>query len=362
MQSTLIRPARVLAYSASASVVCCYASYRLHDTRDLSEKETDGANHILAQLVPQHSVSTSHEHKNEGTRSQQHLSNLNQYGVSVVKETLSPAQVAKWNAITNEAFSNTNNNIVWNSGRAHYSITKRTTLFSEMARVGESDCNRNKEQDAAPVSSSLGTKLSYLWKRERSRSETKTIPQQTKAVALQDIVKSYFEQHKIERYELTDVQFLNAYPESTNQIWHRDNTCCGLTAIVALKDIRSNGPTELLACTHQNDFSLWKALYNAVLKSNDATLFSLGQPLLGVLDAGDAIVYDARIFHRGRGYRQSNASAQDRPVLVLRWDAANTPPPGAGLIKTTANTYEGCFLYAALSAVQYAKGKTKTVN
>jgi len=72
-----------------------------------------------------------------------------------------------------------------------------------------------------------------------------------------------------------------------------------------------------------------------------------------VIDAGDAILYDARIFHRGRGYRKSNRkSGEDRPVLVLRWDAAKTPPPGSGLIKTTASTYIGCFLYAALSAVQ----------
>ena len=355
MQSSLIiRPARAL---ASASVACCYAAYRLHDRRDLSNKEMEDAYHILAQLVPQRSVSRSQECKNEEPCSQ-HLSNLNQYGVSIVKETLSPAQIAQWNTTTNEAFANTSNNIVWNSGRAHYSISKRTSpsLFSEMARIGRSSCSKNDDQDAAAAASS-GRGI-YFWKREKPKSNTQTLPHQTEAATLQDIVKSYFKQHKIERYELTDVQFLNAYPESTNQIWHRDNTCCGLTAIVALNDVRSNGPTELLACTHQKDFSLWKALHNAVFESNNAAPFSLGQPLLGVLDAGDAILYDARIFHRGRGYRESSDSGHDRPVLVLRWDAANTPPPGAGLIKTTANTYVGCFLYAALSAVQKFRSKT----
>jgi len=356
MTSKLIRPTRALTYSASASLACCYAAYRLHDRRDLSEKEADDAHHSLAIFSPQKSTSASQN--DETTPSQHHLSNLNQYGVSVVKETLTPAQVAKWYTTTNEAFENASNNIVWNSGRAHFSISKRTSLFSKMAKIGESSCSRNNnDQDGETASASSDRRLGYFWQRKQPTDNSQTISQQTEVTSLQDIVKSYFKQHKIERYELTDVQFLNAYPESTNQIWHRDNTCCGLTAIVALKDVRSNGPTELLTGTHKQDFSLWEAFQNAVFEEDDAARFSLGQPLLGVIDAGDAILYDARIFHRGRGYRKSSESDQNRPVLVLRWDAANTPPPGAGLIKTTANTYTGCFLYAALSAIQKFNSK-----
>lgn len=172
-------------------------------------------------------------------------------------------------------------------------------------------------------------------------------------VSLQDIVKLYFEQHNIERYELTDVQLLNAYPDSTNQIWHRDNTCCGLTAIVALKDVRSNGPTELLIGTHRKDFSLWNVFRSAIFESSSNKDLQCGQPLLGCINSGDAILYDARVFHRGRGYKKGDRQSddQDRPVLVLRWDSTRTPPPGAGLIKTTATIYYGCFLYAALSVV-----------
>eukprot|EP01082_Thalassiosira_pseudonana_P015624 g14411.t1 g14411 contig9:1780315-1780638(+) len=39
---------------------------------------------------------------------------------------------------------------------------------------------------------------------------------------------------------------------------------------------------------------------------------------------------------------------KDRPVLVLRWDATLTPPPGAGIITTTATKYVGSMLYATL--------------
>lgn len=347
MMTRLVKPARALAYSASVSLACCYVAYRSHDRRDLSETEAEDAYQVLAKLFPQRSV-VYDNYDNEGTCSQ-YLSNLDQYGVSVVRKTLTPAQVEKWNTTTNEAFENTRNNIVWNSGRAHYSISKRASLFSEMARIGGNNCSKNNSQDDETASASTGGILKYIWNRKQPLDNAQTMSQHTEVV-LQDIVESYFTQHNIERYELTDVQFLNAYPKSTNQIWHRDNTCCGLTAIVALKDVRSNGPTELLTGSHKNDFSLWKALQNALFEGNDAGRFTLGQPLLGVIDAGDAILYDARIFHRGRGYIKSNE--RDRPVLVLRWDAASTPPPGAGLIKTTANTYIGCFLYAALSLVQ----------
>jgi len=340
MASRIFKPDRALTFAAPASLACSYAVYRLHDRRDLSEKEAEDARNIIAELSPQLSGSTV----------QQYQHDLTEFGACVVK-TLSPAQVAKWNTTANEAFANSNNNIVWNSGRAHCSISKRTSLFSEMARIGESNHNSN-DKDVETAFASPGRRYGIFWRR-KPIDNTQTTSEQYDVVSLQDIVKSYFAKHKIERYELTDVQFLNAYPDSTNQIWHRDNTCCGLTAIVALKDVRSNGPTELLIGTHRSDFSLWKVFHNAVFESKETAGLSLGRPLLGVIDAGDAILYDARIFHRGRGYRKCDReSDKDRPVLVLRWDAANTPPPGAGLIKTTANTYIGCFLYAALSAVE----------
>ncbi|KAL7431737.1 hypothetical protein ACHAXM_005985 [Skeletonema potamos] len=345
----IFKPAKALAFASSALLACSYVAYRLHDRRDLSEKEVEDARHILAELFPKLSGSTVQQHHSDTA---QHLSNLDEYGVSVVKETLTTAQVACWNTTTSEVCAKSNNNIVWNSGRAHCSVSKRTSLFSEMARIGENNHSGYNDQDVEIASASSGRRCGIFWRRKPIDS-TQTISEQNDVVSLQGIVKSYFIQHKIERYELTDVQFLNAYPNSTNQIWHRDNTCCGLTAIVALKDVRSNGPTELLIGTHKRDFSLREVFHNAVIQPKEAARLSMGRPLLGVIDAGDAILYDARIFHRGRGYRKSNRkSGEDRPVLVLRWDAAKTPPPGSGLIKTTASTYIGCFLYAALSAVQ----------
>lgn len=368
--SKIFKPAAAttaLPYAASASVAISYAAYRLHDRRDLSAKEAEAAHRVLAAISPNGSTA-------------QHLSNLDKFGASVIKETLSPAMVAKWNTRTKEAFAkNANNNIAWNSGRAHFSISKRSqhekekqsNLFEEMAKIGSSHDNNSTSVAAAAAAadqgfigapsaaaSSSGSKIFgiFLRKNKQIIDNSQTIScqkEEEESPLLQDIVKSYFEQHKIKRYELTDVQFLNAYPDSTNQVWHRDNTCCGLTVIVALKNVRSNGPTELLAGSHRRDFSLWNVFRSAFFESNEALAVQPGQPLLGCLNSGDAILYDARTFHRGRGYSKSSIreSDLDRPVLVLRWDAPNTPPPGAGLIKTTANAVTGCFLYAALSVI-----------
>ena len=133
--SKIFKPAAAttaLPYAASASVAISYAAYRLHDRRDLSAKEAEAAHRVLAAISPNGSTA-------------QHLSNLDKFGASVIKETLSPAMVAKWNTRTKEAFAkNANNNIAWNSGRAHFSISKRSqhekekqsNLFEEMAKIG----------------------------------------------------------------------------------------------------------------------------------------------------------------------------------------------------------------------------------
>jgi len=285
---------------------------------------------------------------------------------------------------------------VWNSGRAHCCISKRSSDYLDMTRIGSSINNNNNNNcdDDDDNDDGVNRKKTnyYSWfgpfRRKNSNSlSTKATPTTTTtSSSLQDVVKSYFTQHGITRYELTDLQYLNAIPNSscTNQIWHRDNKFRGLTAIVALRDVRSNGPTELILGSHRPDFTLWERVWDGLFPKegdrrinsdddSDDSFFSHQPLLLGCIDAGDTILYDARILHRGRGNNDNSnnntnntllndgsnldddegeRSSNDRPVLVLRWDAARTPPPGAGLIVTTANIYVGSMMYAALFAMQ----------
>lgn len=340
------------------SSIFCYVAYRSHDIRVLTTDEVDAAKHVVAQLTPSSgsSVQTSRAH---------HLDNLNKLGLTVVNDILSTAQLKEWNTKTKEAFQNADrkHNIVWNSGRSHCSVSKRSWYYNDFARIGsEVDDNNTANDDDTKQYPTRNTRWITKWFKRNDASERHPSSTQTTSlpVTLQQIVDSYFQKHNISRYELTDVQFLNAHPnKSTNQIWHRDNKFRGLTAIVALKDVRDNGPTELILGSHLADYSLMSS-YGILFRSylplfmrdspsvEEATLPT--KPLLACIDAGDAVLYDARIFHRGRGNNcvSQDSENRDRPVLVLRWDAARTPPPGAGLILTTANIYWGKVLYAAL--------------
>mmetsp|Transcript_21809 Transcript_21809/g.28205 ORF Transcript_21809/g.28205 Transcript_21809/m.28205 type:complete len:241 (-) Transcript_21809:150-872(-) len=213
------------------------------------------------------------------------------------------------------------------------------------------------------------------------------------------VAKHFFQTRGITNYRLTQLQFLNTFPGSGNQIWHVDNTSAGLTAIVSLGNVRANGPTELLLESHKqkNPFHFARSSFfdwinhqyilknknsnddDAPQKRNITTTTLSSQPLLACLDAGDAILYDSRLLHRGRGYSNNNQepsaievnssdgssdsngmvgndvkNSQEmmdrRPVLALRWDAVETPPPGGGILVTTTNRYIGAWFYAVLWA------------
>jgi ectoine hydroxylase-related dioxygenase (phytanoyl-CoA dioxygenase family) len=321
-----------------------YVAYRTHDRRILTNDEVTAARQVLAQITPQ----SKHSTPPELSQRQQHLSNLKEMGVSVIKHVLSQSQLHDWNAKTKAVFENTdgrNYNIVWNNGRAHFCVSKRSAYYEDMTRIG-GEVNAN---ETTTERNALNQSTFFRWWLERlhlkknvqvsEHNDSNKHTDSSSPVSLQEVVTSHFQHHNIPRYELTDVQFLNAYPnKSTNQIWHFDNKFKGLTAIVALKDIRGNGPTELILGSHCPDYSL-RCRYWAFLKryapflqaseseENDEDETILIKPLLACIDAGDAVLYDARIFHRGRGNTSFVQDYDnDRPVLVLRWDASRTPP------------------------------------
>lgn len=398
----------VIATTVLAASSYSFVEYRAHDERAISTEEVSCSRGAIAYYITPSALTSrpisptttvgavAITPQTDDALASQHLQNLTNYGTTVIASTLSPPQLVEWNRITKKQFDDGggNSNIVWQSGRAHCHISKNSIHYNKMTRVGCNTCD--------DVSSSVEDKHSSwrwgdLWRRRRRPRKNHTMSRNDEAIDdesllaspsppppiyLHDIVQAYFQQHGIQRYMLTDIQFLNAYPQSTNQIWHRDNTRRGLTAIVSLCNIRDNGPTELILGSHQSNFSVWSEwrkviqkylIGNASIKErcddNDIKFVESEQPplvLLGCIDAGDALLYDARIFHRGRGYENAKSLdgeegttngkndvdvLVDRPVLVLRWDAANTPPPGAGIIVTSVNAYVGSMMYASLSVL-----------
>jgi len=356
----------VLATTALVGSSYFYVSYRSHDRRALSDDETAHARQALAHITPSPTPSASASFTTHARDAlvASHAHNLNKFGATVVKATLSPGQLVEWKTKSKKEFDG-GRNIVWNSGRAHCSISHRSVHYSQLIRVF-SDCDNDVCGSNNGDKGDESTNSSWLegfWPRRRGRRDKTTVNAETlPLVSLQHIVQSYFKQHGIERYTITQLQFLNAFPKSSNQIWHRDNKFRGLTAIVALQDIRGNGPTELILGSHHQNFSLLPQCWNIIqncLPANFKRRDMYGDDsfselsLLGCIDAGDAILYDARIFHRGRGNTSLEAAGNvDRPVLVLRWDASNTPPPGAGLIGTSANRHVGSMMNAILFALQ----------
>ncbi|KAL7531611.1 hypothetical protein ACHAXR_006696 [Thalassiosira sp. AJA248-18] len=385
--TTFPRPQNIIASIALVTSSVFYVSYRNHDRRTLFQEEVFTARGAIDSLLSTstniNNASSTKTNKTEGSLATQHLYNLTKHGVTVVKDTLSPSQLVHWNKRTEAVFDNDDsvqNNIVWNCGRAYYSISKRSAgsqgnihtcqnsvYYSDMARIGCSSEGDDDDYDNKDSSARNNSWLKSFWRRRsgsnnNSSRENDVASSQPTTISLQDIVRAYFQKHGIARYELTDVQFLNAYPKSTNQIWHRDNKFRGLTAIVALADVRANGPTELILGSHASNFSVWTKYWNVFQRcfqtttnmSNQGTKNGNDSILLGCIDAGDTILYDARVFHRGRGHNSEN----DRKVLVLRWDATTTPPPGMGMIVTMTNKYVGCCMYGIIFALEKISKKS----
>jgi ectoine hydroxylase-related dioxygenase (phytanoyl-CoA dioxygenase family) len=310
--------------------IWAFVSFKQHDKRDLTRDEVESARMSLARLSPPKSST------------QQHLRNVNRYGATIIEGALSSEQAAEWNETLAQAFENPREQSVLSRGRLHCDVTsKHSEYHAAFARMGGEAYNESRRR----------------WYND-----------ETNQSALPQLARNYFAQKGIKSYKLTQLQFLNAKLGSENQIWHRDNIAPGVTMLVALCDVRNKGPTELILKSHLQEQSFWASLqreWNDALarsKSGSSEQISSGQPLLACLKAGDAVLYDSRVLHRGRGFtgksdiEEAEDDCDDRPVLVLRWDALATPPPGAGLIITTANAYMGSILTAALLFIEKVAG------
>jgi len=120
---------------------------------------------------------------------------------------------------------------------------------------------------------------------------------------------------------ITEVQIVDSLPGSSIQIWHADNAYKGVTVMIPLVDLTEvNGATYYI----KGSQTLWDNMIDKII--------TIDRPLL---TAGDGVVADARILHRGG----ANKSSSSRPMLVIRFDDKKTPPPGMTFVGATIRFY-----------------------
>ncbi|CAJ1329769.1 unnamed protein product [Effrenium voratum] len=132
------------------------------------------------------------------------------------------------------------------------------------------------------------------------------------------------DQEACSRVYLSECQLLVSDPGAVHQIWHCDNLRPGLTVILPLTEVDEElGPTHLLPGTHH--------LGGAKVGSALGSLRRAGGAIAAPLVPGQALIYDARLMHRGLGNSSYNRC---RVVVVMRLDMLDTPPPGATVVQT----------------------------
>lgn len=324
-------------------------SYNQHSDRDIGLEERQKAHQCLDRL------SGSGSTQQDVLRS--HLHNLDKYGVTHIRSVLSAESAAKWDAAISKQLAKKDGTCVVPPGgalgRTHCQLLKRKTWQRKNNPDQKRKCLDTLHDSLVMVSDAYCN----------AESEDTRIN-----VTLSDIAQEYFSARGIaaHRYELVQLQLLNAEPGSTHQIWHRDNTQPGLTVIVAIRNVASNGPTELLLRSHRGDTKesiqtmLWPDRTSEHGKDYSPRIHE--RMLLASIQKGDAILYDARCLHRGRGYAMQQIGNEEalqfghRPVLVIRWDAKKTPAPGTALIGTTLAVWEGKARAFACTVLSWVDG------
>lgn len=120
-----------------------------------------------------------------------------------------------------------------------------------------------------------------------------------------------------EQFHMCSISVVTASAGATEQQWHQDGPhvdvashqpCHCLNVFIPLIDVTSHhGPTEIRPGTHYYTRNLVPMMLAAKARK------TLRDPVLPLLEAGDALIFDYRVLHRGR----ANVSDVDRPVLVM---------------------------------------------
>ncbi|PHJ16170.1 phytanoyl- dioxygenase superfamily protein, partial [Cystoisospora suis] len=113
---------------------------------------------------------------------------------------------------------------------------------------------------------------------------------------------------------VSDLQTVDADPLADIQPWHRDNSSRSLTVLIPLYDVQeANGPTELILKSHllypshrhshlspkmkgsggwRCRWEMWREFFFSFFAETEGSI----RPCL---KAGDILIYDSRVIHRG---------------------------------------------------------------
>jgi len=141
-----------------------------------------------------------------------------------------------------------------------------------------------------------------------------------------------------QRPYVSEVQLLVTDPCAVDQFWHVDNTAPGLTLFVPITEVPEDlGPTLFLPGTHHilANSSGGRSRFGALASS----FFASEGVVVGSMGAGDALLYDSRIVHRGAANRKYDRT---RVALVFRYDFER--PPGVGVLGTQLVSWTGNIL------------------
>jgi len=195
----------ILPLACALPSVIVYNVYKNHDSRGISEHEIGLSHTRLAALqVPNEQVApVTKDEPHAVARRNQLLALIDSSGVASIPRLLNDDRRTSWKHNLHAAMhENGSQRVRNNRGRLH----------------------SHQESRRDPYNSRFHHLVSSL-------------------LELQSIVELYFRRNSISRYRMTQIQFLLAKPGSEHQIWHRDNVAPGLTLLVALDDVKSNGPT-----------------------------------------------------------------------------------------------------------------------
>jgi ectoine hydroxylase-related dioxygenase (phytanoyl-CoA dioxygenase family) len=155
---------------------------------------------------------------------------------------------------------------------------------------------------------------------------------------------------------ISELQMLVTEPCAVDQFWHMDNASPGLTLYVPLTDVPENlGPMLFLPGSHHLLTS--DGLATRVQRFLGSFLSSNGL-VVGKLAAGDALIHNSAIFHRGSRNRCYDRSCV---ALVFRYDFER--PPGIGAFTAQLVSFLGSALagmqrcYGAIPGPAEASGK-----